>query len=66
VICAHDPKSSAGGEGVSLHSERGYVGVGVDIGKPATFANAMIDVDGTNQRLADQTLVGNYEHAAGP
>lgn len=43
----------------------GYVGVGEVTGTARVFAEATVDVNGVQARLADQPLTGNYTHENG-
>jgi hypothetical protein len=40
----------------------GYVGVGTTTGGSSQFDDALVTIDGEQQRLSDQPLVGNYHH----
>ena len=55
--------------GLQVHSHQtpsansavmGYVGVGIVTGDPMPFAEATVDIDGQQHRLADLPLDGNY------
>ena len=43
----------------------GYVGVGIVTGEPMPFAEATVDIDGQQHRLADRPLNGNYVYVSG-
>jgi len=43
----------------------GYVGVGIVTGEPMPFAEATVDIDGQQHRLADLPLDGNYVYDSG-
>jgi hypothetical protein len=43
----------------------GHVGVGIVTGEPMPFAEATVDIDGQQRRLADLPLDGNYVYASG-
>jgi hypothetical protein len=42
--------------------QTGYVGVGTTAGEASPFGDALITIDGEQQKLSDQPLVGNYHH----
>jgi hypothetical protein len=44
--------------------KQGYVGVGVVAGQAQRFDDAVLTVDGTEQKLADLELKGSYHHTA--
>jgi TIR domain len=42
--------------------QAGYVGVGTTTGEATPFDDALVTIDGEQQKLSDQLLVGNYHH----
>jgi TIR domain len=42
--------------------QAGYVGVGTTTGGSSQFDDALVAIDGEQQKLSDQPLVGNYHH----
>jgi hypothetical protein len=44
--------------------QAGYVGVGTTTGEASQFQDALVTVDGEQQKLSDQPLAGNYQHPA--
>ncbi len=42
--------------------QTGYVGVGTTTGEASPFGDALVTIDGEQQKLSDQPLAGNYHH----